>query len=139
VQIKLSHVQAAAITVVAAGGMLAFYPPAILFGAGLACAGVASYELLNGPKNNTGKVQEVFEAVNYKNKNDKYPVKLNKSDLHLVYELPPGRCPEEYGNIRLKRKTQNFFKKIQKSVDRIKTIMVELRQTSEITDRGIGR
>ena len=99
-QIKLSHVQAAAITVVAAGGMLAFYPPALLFGAGLACAGIASYELLNGPKNNTGKVQEVFEAVNYKNKNDKYPVKLNKSDLHLVYELPPGRCPEEFENLQ---------------------------------------
>jgi hypothetical protein len=114
VQIKLSHVQAAAITAIAAGGMLVFYPPALLFGAGLACAGIASYELLNGPKNNTGKVQEVFEAVNYKNKNDKYPVKLNKSDLHLVYELPPGRCPEEfeklqpYLNSHLKAETEIY-------------------------------
>ncbi|MDD5487166.1 MAG: FtsK/SpoIIIE domain-containing protein [Dehalococcoidales bacterium] len=115
-EIRLSHVQAAAITAIAGGGMLALYPPALLFSAGMACAGIAAYGLLDRPKSNTGKVREVFEAVSYRNKNDKYPVKLNKnkSDTHLVYELPPGRCPEEfeklqpYLNSHLKAETEIY-------------------------------
>jgi len=116
VAIRLSHVQAAAITAITAGGMLAFYPPALLFGAGMACVSVAAYGLIDRPKSNTSKVREVFEAVNYRNKNDKYPVKLNKnkSDTHLVYDLPPGRCPEEfeklqpYLNSHLKAETEIY-------------------------------
>lgn len=116
-ELRLSHIQAATITAVTVGGMWVFYPPALIFGAGLTLSGIAGYGLLSGRgKSNTAKIREVFEAVDYKNKNDKYPVKLNKdkSDDHLVYELPVGRCPEEllklqpYFDSHLKAETEIY-------------------------------
>ena len=69
---------------------------------GATCFAIALAELYRGGrgKGNAAKIQEVFKATAYKNKDDKYPVRLNKSDRHLVYDLPPGRCPEEFAKLQ---------------------------------------
>ena len=99
--IRLGHIQAGAIAAIGIAGMAAFYPPALLFMAGAGISSIAGYGLLkNLPKTNSDKIKEVFEAVNYRNKNGKYPIKVNKSDKHLIYELPPGRSPEEFETLQ---------------------------------------
>ena len=89
--------------------------PYALFSGGAVAALMAGLELAkNLPKSHTEKVKEVFAACSYKNKDEKYPVKLNKSDRHLTYELPVGRCPEEferlqpYINSHLKAETEIY-------------------------------
>ena len=94
-KVKLAHVQAGAIAAVGIGGMALFAPASALFTAGLLLSGCSALAVLPAlPKSNAAKIREVFEAMRYHNKDDKYPVRLNKSDRHHVYELPPGRCPE---------------------------------------------
>lgn len=91
--------------------------PHVLFGGGLTATIIAGAHLIKFlPKKNTAKIKEVFEACKYQNKLGKYPVKLNKgkSENHLVYELPAGRCPEEfeglqpYLNSHLKAETEIY-------------------------------
>jgi hypothetical protein len=100
--LKLSHVQAGGIAAVGLAGMAMLAPSAALFAAGFSIAGLSACALVSTfPKSNAKKIREVFEATNYRNKNGEYPVKLNmRSDKHHVYELPPGRCPEEFGKLQ---------------------------------------
>ncbi len=76
-----------------------------LFMLGATISVIAAAELWLGKSSisNTAKIREVFEAMDFRNKKtNKYPVKLNKdkSDKHLVYELPAGRCPEEMDKVQ---------------------------------------
>lgn len=102
--LKLSHVQAVAIASVGMGGMLAFSPASAVFMAGLGLAGYAGYQFLsNLPKKNSTLIKEVLEALNYGGaKHGNLPVQLNKdkSDTHLIYELKPGMCPEDFEGLQ---------------------------------------
>ena len=72
----------------------------LILGATLAAIAGAELWLGRSDTSNAAKIREVFEAMRYHNKDDKYPVRLNKSDRHHVYELPPGRCPQEFDGLQ---------------------------------------
>lgn len=103
-ELKLSHIQAVVITSIGMSGMLAYSPLSAIFTAGLGLAGYAGYQILsNLPKKNSILVREVLQALNYGGaKNGNLPVQLNesKSDAHLVYELKPGMCPEDFKDLQ---------------------------------------
>lgn len=104
VDINLQKLQAGGIAAVGLAGMAAFYPAGLLFALGLGLTGFAGYKVIEDmPKSNNKKIEEVLKALNYAGaKHGNLPVQVNKtkSDNHLVYELKPGMCPDDFKNLK---------------------------------------
>lgn len=84
----------------------------MLFYLGTMLAVIAAGELLAGRgKGNTAKVREVWNALGFRTRDGKYPIKINKAEDHLIFQLQPGMCAEEvtlmqpYLNSHLKAET----------------------------------
>ena len=70
----------------------------MLFYLGTLVVVVAIGELLGGrERSNTAKIRDVWQALGFRTREGKYPVKINKdrSDKHLIYRLQAGQCAEE--------------------------------------------